>query len=154
MLSSIQNMTRKQFGAAMRAIRVIESEVYPVHMQMMQEVYSRSDLEEYVEEAAKDISILVEPHRFYVIFTKQGEIVDLASVDVLSLSELSSLLELVLRETGRRSVTMDCRESTSMKLVRFLCRSRRDGFNWSREINYEWDWEGEVMYNLILTKVG
>ena len=154
MLSSIQNMTRKQFGAAMRAIRVIESEVYPVHMQMMQEVYSRSDLEEYVEEAAKDISILVEPHRFYVIFTKQGEIVDLASVDVLSLSELSSLLELVLRETGRRSVTMDCRESTSMKLVRFLCRSRRDGFNWFREINYEWDWEGEVMYNLILTKVG
>jgi len=120
-------------------IRELESRIYPVGMQSMQDCI---DLEEYCESTPLVITWGV-PMSGYLLATKT-EIVDLASVKPLTLKELRELMVELKGYYKNKIFSMDARETTSYKLIKYA-ESR--GY---LEIisSIPWKWCGETFFEL------
>ena len=121
-------------------LRIIESTVYPSHMWGMQEVVSLEDLQEYCESSKVKV---FGDNTWYCIVAKR-EVVDLASVNKLSLKVLLELLTDLRGWFGTKSFTMDCKKDTSYRLIKRL--ESQGTLVLKKEES--WDWEGVEMVHL------
>lgn len=121
-------------------LKVIESSVYPSHMWGMQEVETLEDLQEYCE---SEVVHVYQGKSWYCLVTPE-EVIDLASIGSMTLTELLILLSDLEVWFDNRVFQMDCRASTSMKLIKHL--ERKGKLKILKEES--WSWEDEIMYGL------
>ena len=123
-------------------LRVIESEVYPSHMWGMQEVETLEDLQEYCESSKVKV---FGNDTWYCIVTKK-EVVDLASLQPMSIKDMLQLLLQLQDWFKERKFTLDAKEDTSLKLLRYL--SKKNKIKILKEES--WDWCGTSMVEMTL----
>ena len=128
--------------ADIKSIKAVEASVYPEHMQYMQDIRNVSDIEDYCED--NDVCVILKDSA-YVIMASE-EVVDMASVNPLSMVEMVEILGYMKSYYGSNVFSLDARESTSYKLLKFL--SKRGTITILSE--YSWDWDGVVMYEMEL----
>lgn len=125
-------------------IRNIEAAAYPESYQQLQTVESIGDIIEYAD--ARDISDLIVEvgDNWYFIATRgNGEIVDLAADGNMSIRDITKILRIIVDNFAGKEITMDARENTSYKLVKFSKHFEilEDEPN---------DWDGEVFHKLVI----
>lgn len=121
-------------------IRYIERTVYPSYMLGLQEVMTFNDLQWYCE---SEVVHVYQGKSWYCLVTPE-EVIDLASIGSMTLTELLILLSDLELWFDNRVFQMDCRASTSMKLIKHL--ERKGKLKILKEES--WSWEDEIMYGL------
>jgi hypothetical protein len=124
------------------SIKAIEASAYPVHMQGMQDVQSYEDLQEYCESNTVQV---FQDKQWYCIVTKK-EVVDLASLQPMSIKDMIQLLVQLQVWFEERKFTLDAKEDTSLKLLRYL--SKKNKIKILKEES--WDWNGTSMVEMTL----
>lgn len=122
------------------SMREIELKCYPHHMLSMQDVHTLEDLQDYCESTKVHV---FGDNTWYCIVTNK-EVVDLASINKLSLKTLLGLLEDLKDWYGSKSFDMDCKKDTSYRLIKRL--ESQGTLVLKREES--WDWEGVEMVHL------
>lgn len=125
-------------------IRNIEAAAYPESYQQLQDAESIMDIVEYAE--ARDVSDLIieTGDNWYFIATRgKREIVDLAADGNMSIRDITKILKVIVDNFSGEEITMDARENTSYKLIRFskYFEILEDEPN---------DWDGEVFHKLVI----
>ena len=123
-------------------IKAIEAIAYPAHMQGMQDVQSEKDLKEYCE--SNTIQVFQDKD-WYCIVTKK-EVVDLASLQPMSIKDMLQLLLQLQDWFKERKFTLDAKEDTPLKLLRYL--SKKNKIKILKEES--WDWCGTSMVEMTL----
>jgi hypothetical protein len=122
-------------------LQEVELACYPEQYRSIADCERVSDLKDYCEGKPT----VWKWERGYCIATS-GEVVDLASTTSLSLSDMIELHELLRKHFGGRVVTMDAREGTSYKLLKFAEKRKRLQILSDRS----YDWGGETFHELEL----
>ena len=122
--------------------------VYPEAYRMMQHAHSLQDLEEYAEVDPGKLHIRVTPNSYLLLgeHTEGFELVDFASTVPVSFSELREYVTFVTEKCAGHYLTLDAREGTSWKILKFLLRHHPNAL--IREEEYDWD--GETFHDCTL----
>jgi hypothetical protein len=126
-------------------IKSIEKASYPAFMQQMQDCETIEDLAEYCECRKSRVFVLSGNDWYFIasIQKKRVEIVDIAGHVGLHIFDIISTCR---KQWQGKVVTMDCRESTSYKIM----------VNISRRLSLDilsdkvWYWGEEVMHEIII----
>jgi len=132
-------MTSKR--EALKAIKSLERAAYPKGFQTLQDAKSWRDLEEYAEGSVHHLLW----DDGYCLWT-DSEVVDLASIRPVSLARLGQITRTLRQCFGERVVSMDCRATTSHRLMRYY--QRKGVVEVLSEYSYEWD--DELFYEVQL----
>ena len=123
----------------MRHLRRVEKKAYPKQYRQMQHIRKMSELTEYCEGTPK-VKTWAEG---YCIVT-EDEIVDLASLQPMTLREIGELLRFFKAHFKGRTASLDAREKTSFILIKY--GQKRGLLTVLKEV--KWEWDGETFYEL------
>lgn len=136
----LKDLTEKDIRKIVR----IESKVYPEHMQYMQGIKTKTDLEDYCEDDQVSVLLGVD---WYLIMSEE-EVVDLATTSALSLKEILSISACLKEHFGIGvKFSLDARESTSYKIISFY--EKRGKITVYEDM--VWSWGGEIMHEMVLS---
>jgi len=120
----------------------IETEVYPREFQSLYQCRNYKELCDFCEGKAHTIVW----DGGYCVYTKH-EIVDLASINPLTLAKIYDLARHFKAFYKKRKVELNARESTSWKIIRFF-ELRGHITVLEKELNV---WGGECFYDIVFT---
>jgi len=122
-----------------KTITRLEKKIYPRAYRQMQWVKSFKDLAEYCE--AKPYVLTWESG--YLIYTSD-EIVDLASLKPMSISQLLDIVNKLRSFYGNRIISADFRRKTSYKLIKFAEMKKIVKIH----SDYQYEWSGELFHEI------
>ncbi len=121
----------------LRHLRAIERGAYPPAFRQLQDCRTWADLRAYCEGEPR---VWTWPGGY--LLATDVEIVDLASTIPVSLAQLRRLAGELAAHFGSRDVTLDARERTSWRLIRYAARR---GILEIRSAE-PWEWDGERFF--------
>jgi hypothetical protein len=114
-------------------IKRIEQEFYPPFMQQLNDASCIEDIADYAECSVDELIIVIGENCYFI--ASSDEIIDIAGdVNIAFIREIK-------RRLPKGNYEVDCRDRT----YRFLQAT------YNTQLIEEWDWEGETMYNCIVS---
>ena len=120
-------------------VRSLENLMYPENMQMLQDIATVEDLQDYLE--GQEVVVVTGDRWYCIIAVHPGhlEVADLAGS--LNIAELKQLFQLIKGIANGRQIEADLRKSTSWRLIQFAVKKNR-----VQIVSEEsWWWDSEEM---------
>lgn len=127
-------------------IKKIEKAAYPAAYRYIQDCESWDDLVDYCEAESNDDMVVLTGEEWYCLYVKStGELVDLASINGISMKDLISIWNKISSDMS--IIKLDARDGTSKKLINYLEKKGRIEVVSSES----YDWAGETFWSMVVS---